>query len=68
MDLADACKLVCNDIGMSLNSEHALDILKELCVSETLSKFSCDVINANWNSLWKQFIVKFVSGYYCSLV
>ena len=33
MDLADACKLVCNDIGMSLNSEHALDILKELCVS-----------------------------------
>lgn len=67
LQLYDACKLVCSDIGMNTNSEIYFSYLQSLCVNETLSKFTCDVIRVNWDFLWKEFIVNFVSGEYCKI-
>lgn len=66
--LYDACKLVSNDIGMNIDSTKALAILQHMCIEEKLTKLTCDVIRTNWPTLWKEFIVKLVSGEYCNLI
>lgn len=67
MNVYDACKLISNDVGMKMEPTRLYDLLTQMCENETISKFSCDVIKSNWNTLWKQFIVDFVSGHYCNI-
>lgn len=64
----DACKLITNDIGMTMNPDEILDVFKNMCVQQMFTKFTCDVIVSNWNELWKQFIVNFISGAYCEKI
>ena len=65
LSMIDACTLIANDVGQNIDSTELLAIFQSLCISGTLSKFTCDVIRVNWNVLWKEFIVNTINGHYC---
>jgi hypothetical protein len=61
LSLFEVCKLVTNDIAMKINPDIVFENFKDSCINATLTEFTCDVIERNWDSLWKQMLDYFMN-------